>query len=242
MTLASSTAVTWDLATQGYDAHRRHDPVYNECVHAAASAARVQPGQFTLDCGCGTGLVTLGLVAQGATVVALDYSHGSLVELKGKPGTNGVMAVQADIRRLPFRFGTFARVVCANTLQHLAPGSPQQEAAKELRRVAANDGRLVVTAHHFSRAKRKAGWIKEGKPGQASVDYIFRFERGELASLFPGAEIRSIGFARRPQRWLGRLFGCLASRLNLGHMLMAVSTAGQVRSSHDTTNAAPRPA
>jgi SAM-dependent methyltransferase len=226
-----SSADTWDRLAPDYDSERRSDAVYEACVELATAAATdgVHTG-LALDAGCGTGLTTSSLARRGVKVVALDYSLGSLKVLKQKiPST---LAVRADIHHLPFADGTFDVVLCANTMQHLSPGHSQRQAAAELHRVAGFSAAMAVSAHHYSRTKARAGWIKEGKPGgRDRIDYIYRFSRADFARLFPGMRIQAIGFYGlmrcpslqvRTQLIAGRLLGRLAARLGYGHILLAV--------------------
>ena len=81
----------------------------------------------------------------------------------------------------------------------------------------------MVSVHHYNRWKRGQGWIKEGKPGQAGIDYIYRLEQTELAALFPGARIAAAGFAGRIKSRVWPLFSGIAARLGLGHMLIATT-------------------
>jgi hypothetical protein len=66
--------------------------------------------------------------------------------------------------------------------------------------------------------------VKEGRPGQPGIDYVYRFTREELAELFPHAAFRAAGFYALPARvqnliarWMGRPLG----RMNVGHVLIA---------------------
>lgn len=214
-----SDMTAWDAAADNYDADRRGD-YYRDGVRACVRLLGSDRSGIALDCGSGTGLTTMPLIGRFQGVIACDFSRRSLELLKSKPGTGRVLAVQADMRRLPFPGGAFSRVLCANALQHFTPAD-QAIVARELCRVAGN--RLVVSAHHFSRAKRRAGWIKEGKKNH-EIAYVFRFIRTEFARLFPGSTIRSAGFSGRIGRRLGPLFRGLAARLGLGHLLVAVDS------------------
>jgi len=224
-----STSDVWDVAAPSYDVQRSHDPVYVSCT-ALAVASTGRHGGTVLDAGCGTGLTTIPLLRRHDRVIALDYSFEALWRLAWKRGGRNVLRVRADMHNLPFRDGTFDAVLCANTLQHMRPGRSQAEVARELVRVARRKARVVVTVHHYSRDKQRLGWIKEGKPGQAGIDYIFRFTRADLAAIFPRARISAMGFrnaARIPriappiQRVLARVIGRLAARRGSGHMLLA---------------------
>lgn len=99
-----------------------------------------------------------------------------------------------------------------------------------------DQGTVSVSAHHFSVDKQKAGWIKEGKPGQAGIDYIFRFSCAELEALLPGAIVRAVGYyglarlpliGRRLQDVWTKLFAGIAGRWGYGHMLNAVVWKGR---------------
>lgn len=225
-----SAASVWDFQASSYEALREADPVYSSCIHLAMR--EIPKGTLLcLDAGCGTGLLAKGLSARCGTVVAVDYSLESLKILKSK-GLQNVIAVQADVTSLPFMDSVFDACVCANTLQHLRPDRAQEQAVAELGRVTEENGVTSVSVHHYSRGKRKAGWIKEGKPGQPGIDYIFRFSRKDLLMLFPGSKTRGIGyygclkipfFGSRLQDVLGIVLGRIAALLGYGHMLTAVA-------------------
>jgi SAM-dependent methyltransferase len=190
-----------------------------------------------LDAGCGTGLPTEGLSSRCGLVVALDYSLASLRALQAKELSN-VLLVQGDLGALPFKDGVFDAALCANALQHLKPDGAQQRAVMEISRALRPGGTMSVSVHHFSRGKRAAGWIKEGKPGQPGIGYIFRFTRRDLRELIPGASTRAVGYyglirlpwvGARVQDLVARLLGRIAARLGHGHMLVAVARKRHVR-------------
>lgn len=225
-----SAADVWDAQASVYDASRRSDPVYASCTREVVRAVPFG-ARRCLDAGCGSGLSSAKLAERCGLVVAVDYSFDSLAVLKRKAMPN-VLLVQADLRALPFREGAFDACVSANTLQHLDPRGGQSAAIGELRRVTNAGGTISVSVHHYSRGKQKAGWIKEGRPGQRGIDYIFRFSLDDLRSALPDARIRAVGFyglLRLP--WLGgrlqavaaRGAGRLAALLGWGHMLIAVA-------------------
>lgn len=216
---SGSTPDVWEATADSYDQERRLDPVYQACL--ARVVRDLQPRGRVLDAGCGTGMQT-ALIDPGCEIHAVDYSQRSLDILRRR--LPNVATQTADIRALPFQDGHFDAVFCANTLQHLTPDG-QRLAARELLRVLRPGGRYAVSVHHYSIEKQRAGWIKEGKPGQADVDYIYRFSRGELQSLFQGCRVRAVGFYGWPmQHVLTGAAGRLLARLGRGHMLIAYGT------------------
>jgi ubiquinone/menaquinone biosynthesis C-methylase UbiE len=183
-----------------------------------------------LDAGCGTGLPTALLSAKCDTVIALDYSLESLKMLRRK-GLQNVVLVQADLSCLPFKDSAFDACVCANALNQFGPDGRQERAVSELERVTKVNGVVSLSVHHYSKSKQRAGWIKEGKPGQEGIDYIFRFSRDDLLAITPRARIKGVGyyglckipyFGARLQDTVAWFFGRLAGLLGIGHMLTAV--------------------
>lgn len=217
--MKGSESKVWDAAAASYDSERQTDQVYAACTHRVVTDLR--PSGRVLDAGCGTGLATR-LLDQASEVFAVDYSSESLRVLqRSVQNIQSLNVGVADLRSLPFPSGHFDCVLCANALQHLDEKG-RIEAAGEILRVLRPGGRYAVSVHHFSRDKRLAGWIKEGKPGQASVDYIFRFTVSDLRGLFPGANVRAVGFYGWPMQYIvSTVFGGILARMERGHMLIA---------------------
>lgn len=212
----SSAAKTWDAVASTYDASRVTDRVYMSCCESVVARLGRVHGRV-LDAGCGTGIVTQ--MIGPCDLHALDYSEASLAVLRGKLPT--VQTRQGDIRALPYPDVYFDFVLCANTLQHFNRND-QATAISELLRVLKPGGRFSFSMHHFSREKARLGWIKEGKPGQPGIDYIYRYSVEEVRSLLPGARIAACGFyGSRSSRLLSRWCGGLAARMGAGHMLLA---------------------
>ena len=104
-------------------------------------------GERYLDVGCGTGDVTLEALRQApaARVVGLDPARGMLAlaaaqaQAAGPSGCPGF--VMGDATRLPFADGSFDGVATAFCFRSI----PQRlEALREMRRVLAAGGRLVI--------------------------------------------------------------------------------------------------
>ncbi len=221
MMARSSKAEVWDELAPGYDDLRVGDAVYRAGLYQAIEV--LQPSGVVLDAGCGTGLATR-LLLGCSEIRALDFSKRSLEVLEQRIGRRrNLKPVHGDLCALPFPDETFDSVLCANAFPCLSPVT-QACAASELRRVLKPLGRYAVSVHSYSRAKRRKRWVKEGRPGQAGVDYIFRYSRTELLRLFPGSHIRAVGFYALPGRvqiTAARYFGELVDKLDFGHMLIA---------------------
>jgi SAM-dependent methyltransferase len=108
----------------------------------------VRPGDLLLDAGCGEGRHCFGALERGARVVGIDLDEASL-RAGSKPLANrgqelGRLSamLQADAFRLPFRSGTFDRVICAEVMEHV---HDFRGAARELARVTRPGGRVAVT-------------------------------------------------------------------------------------------------
>lgn len=224
----SKESQQWDAEAANYEARRAANPIYAVCVDATARALDARRGDSILDAGCGTGLVTRTYARPGIDITAFDLSQASLDSLARHVAAT---FVQGDITAMPFADGQFDKVLCANTLQHLPTPALREGAIAELARVSR--GKVIVTAHNYSVFKRRAGWIKEGKPGQAGVQYIYRFESEELRAMLERHLVvdRLVGIGlplpyRLKLASLSRIAERMLSRFSAsaryGHMLLAV--------------------
>ena len=112
----------------------------------------VRPGDYLLDMGCGAGRHAYEAARRGARVVALDADD---VEVKTTAGLLLAMQESGDIPspgvgtttvgnalKLPFRDGTFDRVIASEILEHIPPDTL---AIAELARVTKPGGTLGIT-------------------------------------------------------------------------------------------------
>ncbi len=108
----------------------------------------VRPGDLVLDAGCGEGRHCFGALERGARVVGLDLDRPSLDRGSGplrararELGAFGVM-IHGNTFRLPFRDGTFDRVICSEVMEHV---HDWRGAARELARVVRPEGTVAIT-------------------------------------------------------------------------------------------------
>jgi len=90
---------------------------------------------------CTDGLVPR-LAARAQTAIGIDVSP---LVARTAVRRSGVRAAACDVRRLPFRAGSFDVVVSNSTLDHFARHDDIADALREIERVLDADGCLVVT-------------------------------------------------------------------------------------------------
>ncbi|HTX91885.1 MAG TPA: class I SAM-dependent methyltransferase [Anaerolineales bacterium] len=93
--------------------------------------------QSLLDAGGGTGRVAQALSRNVRKTVVVDLSLGMLHHAAEK----GLASVRSAVESLPFRSGTFDRIVMVDAFHHVLD---QRRTAKELWRVLAPGGRLLI--------------------------------------------------------------------------------------------------
>src|SRR5436853_3872094 len=145
----------WDQHAPSYDVRRR-EPLYMACIDAVVRELGVKPGDSVLDAACGTGLTIRQYLRPEVQVTALDFSRGMLERLP-----EGPRPVRGSITHLPLRGHAFAKVVCANALQHLGTVEDRARSVQELARVCRPGGRVVVSVHNLSVEKLRKGWKQE---------------------------------------------------------------------------------
>jgi len=197
-------AKQWDEQTAIYDDYRKQDAQYMACVDAVVESISPTEGDFILDAACGTGLTIEKYCHINAHIVAYDLSIESLRYLKKKFLNASLDFVRGNLIALPFYENVFSKVLCANAIQHIPDKNLRQNCVRELSRVARPNARITLSVHNLSIPKKRAGWIKEGKPSgshSGGIQYIYRYELPELYSLLaPSLVVDSITGARYPFR------------------------------------------
>jgi SAM-dependent methyltransferase len=148
---AEHAARYWDGVVGGW-AERAHDRVWR--MHCDALNAQLlddwlgtrAPGRVLktdlFEEAVGAGLVH-DLEARGARISGIDVSPLAVQAAAGRhPALD---AHEADVRALPFADGSFDTVVSTSTLDHFASLTDVARALRELRRVLAPGGELLLT-------------------------------------------------------------------------------------------------
>ncbi len=102
---------------------------------------RPAPGEAVLDLGCGAGKMALYTAGHGHRTAGVDLAPFFL-----ERATRDIELVLGDLRRLPFRKGTFPRAYSLDVLEHLdEPGV--QEILREAGRTVGPEGSIFVYTH-----------------------------------------------------------------------------------------------
>lgn len=160
--------------------------IYRELLPLAGST-----GSW-LDLSCGAGFFTrrMAETAPGATVIGLDISTAMLERAAQHAAAPGIRWVRGDVRRLPFRDGSFDGVCNAGSLHLYAD---PDGAYREVFRLLKPGG--VFTASTFAESDRLVGRY---------AARLFGVRRTDLAAL-PGA-LADAGFVAYRQRTFGDAF------------------------------------
>ena len=125
----------------------------------AVDEMRLQPGQRILEVGIGTGL-TLPMYPAGCRVTGLDLSVPMLAQAQERiakmDGGPRVSLLRGDAERLPFASNSFDVVYAPYVMSVV--GDPVR-AARELRRVCAPSGRIILL-NHFQSEHPAAAWVE----------------------------------------------------------------------------------
>jgi SAM-dependent methyltransferase len=117
----------------------------------------VPPEEPVLDCACGIGTQTLGLLSHGWTVIGTDLSRGAISRARTEAIRRGVRlpVAVADMRGLPFAEASVAALVCAdNSLPHLTTPSDLATGLDEFRRVLRPGGVALISTRDYDRARQ----------------------------------------------------------------------------------------
>ena len=102
----------------------------------------VREGLSVLDVGCGEGYLLRKAARRASLALGVDVAESRLRATRGGP----IELAVADAQRLPFADASFDRIICTETLEHVADA---QLALREVARVLRPGGRLAVSVPHF---------------------------------------------------------------------------------------------
>ena len=105
-----------------------------------------RPGMRVLDVGCGTGAQLQRYLDAGCAVAGIDSSPAMLARAEDRLGPAADLRL-GDARELPFEDASFDLVTATLVVHEIAPGD-RDLVGREMLRVLASDGRLLITDFH----------------------------------------------------------------------------------------------
>lgn len=140
-----STHSGWQLSKDGPSAYEKYIvPAYTDTwAREIVKRACLQEGEKILDVACGTGLVarTAADAQENASMIAgIDVNEEMLK--KAKELTRGINLHHCNVTDMPFPDNYFDVILCQQGLQYFPD---QNFALKEMKRVLAENGRIIIS-------------------------------------------------------------------------------------------------
>ena len=101
----------------------------------------IEKTELILDLGCGSGVYSRTLRANGYNTISMDYAHNALVQAKVRDSLPAAKYISGDIYSLPFKNCTFNHVLCIGVFQSL---TKSQMAIAEIKRIMNAGSSLVL--------------------------------------------------------------------------------------------------
>lgn len=200
------TSREWDFDTynwvEEYDARmRRWERLcYEETLRRLPECAGARVGERVLDIGTGTGNSAVPFLERGCSVVGLDPSSRMLRQAEAKvvrwAGRFVIRQVDDPFATLPFAGQTFDVVVTAYAIHHL-DDEPMRQAVREMKRVLAPGGRIIVADTMFRDAAHKARCLAE----DGSLEDEFQPLLDSFPGLFHAVGLETELYSMGPLVW-----------------------------------------
>jgi SAM-dependent methyltransferase len=155
---------------------------YNQMeIQPTIEASEPLPGALVLELGAGTGRYTAPMADRGASVLAVDFSGGSLANLAQRArDTWDIGLVQADCTELAVEPGAFDLV--ASTLMSNLPTAQHRAGVMRVAAIACKPlGKFVFGTHYHGLGSRLRGEAKSGYYREAPI-YRYMFGRREIVA------------------------------------------------------------
>ena len=170
------------------DPHRDSQFVFRR-IEAVMLREGLLPGGRTLDVACGTGQLGVQITERGGDAWGIDPSPEMLGVSRWLYPRERIVLVRGIAESLPYRDGSFDRLICQGALDHfVAPQRFMDEAARILR----PDGRVVMALANYASLSCRLGRVLHqmtditlGRPPTTGRPYFEpppdHFHRGTLA-------------------------------------------------------------
>jgi ubiquinone/menaquinone biosynthesis C-methylase UbiE len=153
--------LNFDRVADDYDATRFLPETVREAVVDQLLTA-LAPGGWVLDAGVGTGRFALPLARRGVHVLGVDVSRNMMRQLLRKHPPSNLVAVQADLRRLPILSRSISVVLVAHVLHLVADW---REVLLECRRVLQSNGVLFLLYEEGKRFPAREYYLARAREG-----------------------------------------------------------------------------
>lgn len=170
----------------------------------------IDENNLTLDLGCGNGRHSKLLLEKEIDTIGMDISFNILkTALKNELSSLTqllVGVINADVEYLPFKDGSFDRIVMIAVFHHLDTQQKRKQALQEIAKIMKSKGRLLLscwlrTHPRFEKEDLKT-IIEQGEkdilvpwimPDKTKImRYYYLFEKQELEKLIKSANLRII--------------------------------------------------
>jgi ubiquinone/menaquinone biosynthesis C-methylase UbiE len=181
-------APTWDQELTGERLN---------CLSDIIKELGIEPGDYVLDIGSGTGVLLPLLIAEmdgEGKIVALDFSAEMLCQAKTKNFQPIVGFAQADVLAIPLADSSVGLAMCNSAFPHF---DDKARALKEIARVLKNNGRLVI-CHTMSR--KMINQLHQSIGGVVANDLLP--DEFQLKGLIKQAGLKITHFEDGPERYL----------------------------------------
>jgi ubiquinone/menaquinone biosynthesis C-methylase UbiE len=147
----------------------------------------IKDGDITLDAGCGNGRHSWEVYGKNhSSIIAFDIDAVCvkknlylLASLKTEREIEGSYhMLMADVTKLPFKSGSFDKIICSEVLEHIPEDSI---AVKELIRVLSKDGAIGISVPHY--LAESICWKLSGEYYGFPGGHIRKYKTRELLAL-----------------------------------------------------------
>ena len=176
----------------------------------------IDVGDYWLDAGCGTGVLSMMLAARGSRVLGVDTSPAMIAEARKQSASFDGVATKGPVKfeeietieRMAIAGETFSGVLCSSVMEYLGdPGA----ATREMYRVLKPGGFLLVSVPNRKSLWRRTErliWFLTGRTWPKYLTFSRQsFSRQELEMLLESAGFsvhRVSGFAPRLPTMIGK--------------------------------------
>ncbi|HAI73857.1 MAG TPA: hypothetical protein DCS28_01335 [Candidatus Moranbacteria bacterium] len=165
-----------------------------------------------LDCGAGSGYMSVELAKKGATVFACDLTLKGLKRLK-KISVNSNLAIKTiccSAEELPFKNETFDYFISNAVLEHLPR---EKEAIAEINRVCKKDAGLMITVplnyKFLNPLFISINWFHDKRIG-----HLRRYDEKKLINKFTGWNAQDVYYTGHTKKVLKTLINIVAEVFN----------------------------